>query len=193
MIDYTSRRIFENAIRSENAEAVQKCLQAGQVLDFPFLCRIMQRGIGPVSTILTFKKHVDLNLTDRSGNNWLWYMSFRPHVKKCHLMIQAGIDVSHQNHEGKTMFSEIAGFYSKSIRYDETRLTIMLMILSVGGYPSDLHNINLDSESRSRLCGQVQKWLEGLATAKTILQKIFDNKNLEKELCDFIFTEKYLR
>merc|ERR1719263_877173 len=113
------------------------------------------------------------------GGNILWYVPFSD-PQLWHLLLQAGADVHHKDKDEKIALSEFV--------ITRKKLPIALMLLGSG---SDVGNIYYAHPSlRSKLHEQVKKWLLGFDAAKKIFKRIFDNEELEKELCDFILNEK---
>merc|ERR1711924_125560 len=92
----------------------------------------------------------------------------------------------------------------RNVRPHQSEALAMLLMLLASGMEPDDKSINMlkrgrndfgesISTIRERLVRKSEHWLQSLQCSRKIFRDIFDNEELENDLCAFIYTEKNLR
>jgi len=150
---------------------------------------LQNRDDTAILTLLAFRDKLDLEITNKSGNTALAYCMGKFN-RYYHLLIQAGVNVDATFSVGETSYYRclLEGNYLGAC-----------MLLSAGANPTFGSTPGFSAylprieATRHKIRAQVKLWLAGLDAAKLMLNNIFDNEELEKEICTFIFTEDHLR
>jgi len=175
---------------------VYSCVKGGFDLNhrskngYTIFMEALQKGDNnAILTLLTFRDKLDLEITNKSGNTALAYCLGKLN-RYYHFLIQAGANVNATFSLGET------SYYRCLLEGNHIGAC---MVLSAGadptlgttpGLPAYLPRIN---RTRNKIQVQVRLWLTALDAAKRMLTDIFDNEELEQEICDFVFTENHLR
>jgi len=178
---YLRQQTLLEALDNQNHEIIRRCLKAGQCLDVPLVGnRAKYETIllhacddileSRVISLLAYKDHLDINYVDRYGLNALFYAGS---LDIFILLIQAGIDVDRKSIGGTTPLCKWQGFQRAAL------------LLSAGANPENAPIYCLVKE-------QVKKWLIGLECAKLLLKEMFESKELERIICEFVFNEQNL-
>lgn len=179
------------ALNNGDIRKVSRCLKAGQDLNqtvrsstanlyVPLLFWALEKNTKTrLMTLLVFKEHINIDATiSQYGNSWNAFgRCERDDLLSWHLLIQAGIDLTYKDSHG--------GFAIDYLFAENTHL--MLMLLSAGSPPPKEYYGKVETVKQI-----IQGWIHGLNTAKSILIKIFDNGELEREVLAFVFAEDHL-
>lgn len=214
-VRYSSWRVLKNALSEGNCEIVHKCLQAGQSFNsinekgFSILLDVIDDdNTQAVMTLMAFEKSLDLNskmLHGSTGSVWTPISLSYRNVGITHLLLQAGVDLSGDFGDFHPFFLRIDMFHFGSLN---DTFAMLLMLLACGMEPDD-ESINVlrqghrdhDEEdhepfiikTRDVLVKASRKWLQNLQCSREMFRDIFDNEELENDLCSFIYNEKCLR
>ena len=126
-----------------------------------------------VLTLLSFRKHLDLNIADFRGTEdrytALDYAALWDDIDLVHLLLQAGAHTHQAVHTASDF-------------------RLQQMLLAAGAEPSK--GLDLAAETKEA----ARKWLQSLECVQAELLKIFDeNQMLVEEVKDFIYTESFLK
>ena len=183
MTDYTSQSVLLVALRSNDCRTIRKCLHAGQNLNQtvgdwgePLLMHAIQTGDEAMFlSLLAFKEHLDLRYLGPSSPTYFDYAVGNA-FSFTHLLLQAGAAPEMtQFHYSKLEWASEPEFYYP-----------YLMLLSAGLDPGNTIPVE-------RIQNEVRRWLQGFDSAKQLLEHIFDNEQLQKEILHFVYNEENLR
>ena len=186
MVNYTDQSVLLQALDRQDFYTIQRCLNAGQDLNaikfrserLPLLLdAISVDKVNRFWSLMVFRKFLDLDIFSKSIQ--------RVNALQCglshkfpfiHILLQNGAEPVMRTH---------LHYMEESAVLDEC-VPQFCMLLSCGMDPGDVIPCQ-------RIRKQVQQWLASLECAKQHFRRIFDDENLEKELCNFVQNEVNLR